>query len=122
MTNLMRIFAVCFIIMVSVGATSCQRKKDDLFKAVDADVWLHDKLPPEICDQHPDLRDGLGVYRKVRCTEQARVAGLCGPEDRHYEEVIPYCDPKLETHISMAKTDFKKWIDLAKREINECLQ
>lgn len=122
MNNLFRLIVVCFVVMVSVGATSCQRKKDDLFKAVDADVWLHDKLPPEICDAFPDLKTGIGVYRKVRCTDAARVAGLCTADDKYYEEVLPYCDPKIADHISMTSKDFKKWIDLAKREINECLQ
>lgn len=122
MNTIARLFIICFVVMVSVGATSCQRKKDDLFKAVDADVWLHDKLPQEICDAFPDLKSGLGVYRKVRCTDSSRVAGLCGPDDKYYEEVLPYCDPQIEKHISMVSKDFQKWIDLAKREINECLQ
>jgi len=109
------------VILLSVGASSCQRKKEDLFKQVDADVWLHEVVPPEVCEAAPALKD-LGVYRKVRCTDAARVAGLCGPEDKYYEEFISYCTPQIEKHISMVSGDFKKWIDVARKQIDECLQ
>lgn len=116
-----KIFVITLLAMFVSGASSCQRKKEDLFKQVDADVWAHDQLPPEICEQHPELKEGLGIYRKVRCTDASRVAGLCGPEDKHYEEVIPYCDPEIKKHMGMRSSQFKKWIDLAKQQIDECL-
>ena len=100
-----------------IGASSCSRKKDDLFKKVDADVWLHEQIPAELCTAEIAT---FGIYRNVLCNESARVAGLCGPEDKTYEEFVTYCAKEIKVHVGMHKDHFKKWVDLAKERIDEC--
>lgn len=102
------------------GASSCSSiQTDDLFRKVDADVWLHRQLPKEICEASPVLYN-YGIVRDVKCNDEARSTGLCGPDDKVYDEFIPYCDPAITRQISMHKNQFKKWIDLAKEKINNC--
>lgn len=102
-----------------MGASSCQREKEDLFRKIDADVWLHEQIPAEVCARVPELND-IGIYRKVKCTDAARKAGLCAPGAKTYEEFIPYCNVAVKKQISMHENQFKKWIDLAREKIDQC--
>lgn len=102
-----------------IGASSCSRKKDDLFRKVDADIFLMEQVPEDVCQKTPELAD-LGIYRKIKCTESARVAGLCSPTDETYEEFISYCNKAVKSQVVMHKDDFKKWVDLARERIDEC--
>lgn len=108
--------AALFLLM---GASSCGRQKEDLFRKVDADVWLHEQIPPELCALDPKFQD-LGIYRKVNCTKAAREAGLCQQGEKTYEEFIPYCDAAVAKYIGMHKDRFKSWVDVAREKIDEC--
>ena len=132
--------SLLILAFMSMGVSSCGRSSDDLFKKVDADIWLHDAISAEVCSLSPEetalcqsnpLTESMckklqaihefGLYRKVACTDAARVAGLCGPNDKTYEEFIQYCNKAIEDHVAMTSGNFKKWIDAARERIDKCL-
>lgn len=110
------LFAATILLM---GASSCGRQKEDLFKKVDADVWLHEPIPADVCERNPEIGN-LGIYRKVNCTSKAREQGLCAPGDKTYEEFISYCHPAVAKYVGMHKDRFKSWVDMAREKIDEC--
>lgn len=62
---------------------------------VEATVWLHNRVPSELCEQHPSLKS-YGIYRRL---------------DQGGFEFVSWCDQKSSEWLLLHKDDFKRFLD-----------
>lgn len=113
---LVGLVAFCFMLIMSM--VGCAMSEKQLIAKVKADMWLHEKIPAEICEREPELKK-IGVYRVITCTDAARKAGKCGAKDATYDEYVSYCNITVEKHWSMHQTQLDKWIDQLRKALKE---
>jgi len=76
-------------------------------QAVRGNLYMHDGLPYNFCAQFPEVKN-YGIYRVVKCTDTAVVGCEQGQAD--YEEVIPYCSPRVKNFLSADKVHVEEWL------------
>lgn len=111
---------VLLLALAFVFALTGCRSTEELFRSVDADIWLSQKIPDDICASMPGL-EAYGIYRVVKCRANGEnPPKVCDHGELTYEEFVPYCDPAIEKYVTMHKDRFKSWVSVAKKEIKSC--
>ena len=109
---------VFFVIGILFSLSGCALTEKELISQVKADLWLHEKIPAEICNQVPVLKQ-IGLYRVITCTNASRAKGLCAKGQATYDERVSYCNINVESQFAMHQREFNKWIEQLRKALKQ---